>query len=47
MIIENNRIVECTEPELMEYYLTRGYDDIMSFLDFKREFRDAGCIIME
>lgn len=35
MKVEKGKIVECTEAELFEYYLTRGWDDIMSFAEYK------------
>lgn len=37
MIIKNGKIAECTEGELFGVYLERGYDDIMSFTQYKNE----------
>lgn len=47
MTIEHGKIVECTVAELMDYYLTREYDLVISFMDFKRRFRECGCVIWE
>lgn len=46
MKIENGKIVEATENELFEYYLARGYDDIMMFSDFLWSIRKAGVKII-
>lgn len=35
MKVENGKIVEATEIELFGVYLKRGFDDIMSFTDYK------------
>ena len=35
MIIKDNKIIECTESELFEYYLTNCFDDLFSFSRFK------------
>lgn len=37
MIIENGKIVIATEDELFGNYLKAGWDDIMSFPDYKRK----------
>ncbi len=42
MKIENGKIIEATESELFEYYLTRDYDDIMTFSDFLWSMRKVG-----
>ena len=47
MKIENGKIVEATENELFEYYLNRGYDDVMSFSDFLWSMRKAGVKIAD
>lgn len=47
MTIEQGKITECTVEELMDYYLTRDYDLVISFIEFKRRFRECGCIIRE
>lgn len=47
MKIELGHIVEATEVELMEYYLTRGWDDIMSFPDFLERMKASGCKVNE
>ena len=46
MKIENNKIVEITETELFSLYLKRGYDDIMSFTDYKEQFKRLGCKVI-
>ena len=46
MKIENDKIVEATENELFEYYLDRGYDDVMMFSDFLCSMRKAGVKII-
>ena len=35
MIVENGKIVIATEEELFEHYLKAGFDDLMSFPDYK------------
>ena len=47
MIIKNGKIAEATEAELFECYLNRGYDDIMSFLDYKTQCIRLGTKIIE
>ena len=34
MEVKDNIIVKATEAELFDYYLTRGFDDIMSFYEY-------------
>ena len=50
MKIENGKIVEATESELYDYYLTREWFEVYSFPHYKRlckEFRphELGAII--
>lgn len=47
MKIESNKIIEATEPELMEKYLKEGYDDIYSFREYLRLMVKAGVKIVE
>lgn len=47
MKIENDRIVEATENELFEYFLARGYDDIMTFHEFLYAMRKVGVRIAD
>lgn len=46
MTITNGKIVEATEKELFSYYLTRGFDDLMSFPDFLDRMKHGGCTII-
>lgn len=46
MKIEQEKIVEISENELHKYYLSRGFDDIYSFDDFKRKMIEAGTIVI-
>ena len=45
MKVENGKIVEATESELFDYYLTRGWNDIMSFPDYLEKMKNAGVKI--
>lgn len=47
MKIVNNKIVECTRMELINYWLTRGFDDIMSYYDYEERMIDAGVKILK
>lgn len=47
MKIKDGKIVEATENELFDYYLTRGWDDIMSFPDFLERMKQSGCKVNE
>lgn len=47
MKIKRNKIIEATEPELMEHYLKEGYDDIYSFREYLRLMVEAGVKILE
>ena len=47
MKIENNKIIEISEIELYSLWLKRGYDDIMSFTDYKEQFKRVGCKVIE
>lgn len=46
MTVEHGKIIEATESELFDYYLTRGWDDIMSFPDFLERMKNNGCKIL-
>lgn len=35
----DGKITECTEAELFSYWLSRGWDDVMTFSDYL-----AGCV---
>ena len=45
MKVENGKIIEITEDELYDLWLKREMDDIMSFTDYMRRFKDVGVII--
>lgn len=47
MKIENGKIAEATTNELFDYYLTRGFDDIMSFTDYVRACMRAGTKVVK
>lgn len=47
MKIEKGTIMEATELELYDYYLTRSFDDLYSFPDFKFAMKLAGTIIVD
>lgn len=47
MITGNGKILKCTEDEMFEHYLDKGFDDIMSFDDFKRQCVGAGTQIVD
>lgn len=47
MKIELGHIVEATEVELMEHYLTRDGDNFMSFPDFLEQMKASGCKVVE
>jgi len=45
--VEKGKIVEASEAELFVFYLSRGWDDIMSFTEFLRRCRAAGTTVKE
>lgn len=47
MTVKNGKIAEATEAELFEVYLNRGFDDIMSFLDYKTQCIRLGTKVIE
>lgn len=47
MKIENGIIVEATEAELYDYWLSRGFDDIYSFTNFMNMMKDAGTKVVD
>ena len=46
MKIKNGKIVEATESELFDYYLSRGFDDFMSFTFYMKRCEDLGTVII-
>ena len=42
MKVKNGKIVQATEEELFGYYLKQGFDDIMSFTDYKKRCVELG-----
>lgn len=47
MTVENGKVVKATEIELFQLYLRKGFDDIMSFTEYKRRCVDLGTKIIE
>lgn len=47
MKIKNGKIAEATELELFDYYLSRGFDDIMSFKRYMERCEDLGTVIIK
>jgi len=47
IISEKNKILEATEEELFRYYLRSGWDDIYSFIDYKRLMIQHGVKIKD
>ena len=47
MTIQDGKIVEATDSELFEYYLTRDWDLVMSYQDYKRECKERGLKVVD
>ena len=47
MKIQNSKIVEATENELYDYYLTRGWCDVYDFPPYKRLCKEQGTIVTD
>ena len=47
MKVENGKIVEITESDLFRLYLDRGMDDIMDFNQYRKNFENAGCVVID
>ena len=47
MTIKNGKIAKATEDELFGHYLKLGWDNIMSFTDYKRRCVELGTEIVE
>jgi hypothetical protein len=47
MKIVEGKIVEATESELLDYYLTRDFDIVVSFETFKDMCKEAGTKVTE
>jgi hypothetical protein len=47
MRIVDGKIIEATEDELFSYWLSRGYDDIMSFPQFIMAMINNGVIVLK
>ena len=45
MVEKNGKIVEITEQELLDLYLKKEMDDIMSFQEYMFKFEEAGCVV--
>lgn len=46
MTIKNGKIAKATEDELFSVYLKRGFDDVMSFTDYKQRCVELGTEIV-
>ena len=47
MKIVKGKIMEATKSELLHYYITLDWDDIMPFETFKDKCKDAGTKVTE
>ena len=47
MKVENGKIVEATEEEMFDYYLTREWDLVMSFSEYLRKCKENGTRIVK
>ena len=47
MKIKNGKIVEATESELYDYYLTREWFEVYSFPHYKRLCKELGAKIVD
>ncbi|MBR4401046.1 MAG: hypothetical protein IKT09_05060 [Synergistes sp.] len=47
MNVKNGKITECTEAELYDYWLARGYDDIYSFPEYEERCKAAGTTVTD
>lgn len=47
MTIKKGKIIETTIPELFEYYLKRGFDDIMDFNEYMIQCERLGTKIIK
>lgn len=46
MVIKEGKISKATEDELFAHYLKRGFDDIMSFEEYKNRCIELGVEIV-
>ena len=46
MTVKGGKIIQATESELYEFYLKRGYDDLMSFTEYKRKCIENGMEVI-
>jgi hypothetical protein len=42
MTIIDGKIIACTEAELVDYWLSRGWDDVFVYEDFKARMELSG-----
>ena len=47
MIVENGKIVECTDSELFSNYLRGSWDLVVSYDDYKRRCIELGTKVTE
>lgn len=43
----DDKIVEITDEELFQLYLSREIYEVMSYREYKDEFKELGCVIVE
>ena len=46
MVIEDGKYKELTEKELREIYFSKGWDEVFSIIDFRKNFEASGCKIV-
>ena len=47
MKVINGKIAEATEDEMFDYYLTRNWDDVMSFREWMRRCEEQGTTVTD
>lgn len=47
MEIKNGKIVEATDIELYEYWITSGWSYIYSYTDYKNKVKELGTKVIE
>ena len=47
MKVENGKVIEATERELLKLYFEKGYEDFMSFKEYIIQLKDMGVNIID
>ena len=47
MKVVDGKIVEATRAEMFDYYITRDFDDVMSFSEFLRRCEENGTKVTD